>query len=211
MVERGARCLEARGVAYERTVEGLWLKPTGPGIVAPVAGELDRLTGGRAIYSGEFFVEQPYAAASFDKGRNTLFLPHAAILGDLKSVPVAHELRHASSLALLRAQVRPRHWLLKNENTRPGFLSIDEIFAYAAVSTDLNLPAAARERSAAAAHQYAEMAASALVNPATVCWVETHPPSEARPFDDAQRTELRNVLACINAKFPAIEACDAPE
>jgi hypothetical protein len=86
---RAEACLQARGVAFERVTNGLRLRPT-----AGAALTVHERTAGAAVYSSDFFLAKPYAAAAFDKTSNTLFLPHADVWAEKPSAATLHELEH---------------------------------------------------------------------------------------------------------------------
>lgn len=201
---RAEACLQARGVAYERVANGLRVLPT-----AGAALTLYQRTAGTAVYSTEFFLAKPYAAAAFDKTSNTLFLPHADVWGETPSPATTHELEHAKSLAMLREGARLRHLMLKNDETVPDALSVDEVFAYAAVART-SMDEAARARSLSQAKQYVSFVARALTRPETVTWVDTRNPSGASALTDATRAPLLALVQCASERLPDIEACDAP-
>lgn len=205
MVSAAEGCLRSRGISVSRVGDELTILADSKSLDL----ELLQRTGGRAVYSAPFFLAKPYAAASFDKTTNTLFLPHASVISDVPNAALVHEMQHVKSLQLLRAHVRLRHWLLENESTRPDALSIDEIFAYAATSQDQRLTPERQQRSLAMARNYAQVTRQALDNPSTVGWIETHPHTEARPLDPASRRDFHQLLECIEARLPDISECDA--
>ncbi len=143
------RLCEETATAARSHLEGHGVLATLSGArVTIVPGEASRLNayaawargaaGSAVVYDPGFFAAHPWAAASFDRGTNTLFLPHAAIVDATPDEHgVLHESVHLRTFAdLLARRQSPYYGKLHGEPFAPADLELDEMNAY---SHDLEL------------------------------------------------------------------------
>ncbi len=196
-------CLRERGVAFKA-------RAGAEGLVVDAAGTtLPRTNGVRFVYSTRFFLERPYAAASFDEPSLTLYLPHEFITGE-SGRALEHEGLHVASWLLTQKQWRWRAARLTNARTSPNSLHVDECFVYRHQA----LAGQGTERGDWASRQGEHMVAllrETLTDETTTVQRTAH--SVARPLDAAARAELARVAQCLSAAttVDALEACDGPE
>lgn len=128
------RRLDAHGVPCELLPGGLSVRvlPSEGTSLGALAGTLAE-QGVSAVYDLSYFVQNPYAAASFDRAGARMLLPHSAI-ADLRGddPTVAHERVHVGTWARRRAGVAsPYEGYVQGPAFQPNELHFDEMLAYA--------------------------------------------------------------------------------